>query len=86
MAAEEKLLGLRPAESDLPGVAVSVEAVIHADAASALCEAAERFGADVICMGSRGHSRLGVALLGSVAQAVIARAHRPVLVVPPPRA
>lgn len=86
LAAEERLLALRPAGSDIPGVTVSVEAVVHADPAAALCEAAERFGADVICMGSRGHSRLGAALLGSVAQSVIAGAHRPVLVVPPPRA
>jgi nucleotide-binding universal stress UspA family protein len=86
VAAEEKLLGLRPPEADIPGVAVSVEAVIHPDASVAICEAADRFDADVICMGSRGHSRLGAALLGSVAQAVIAGAHRPVLVVPPPRA
>ena len=85
LAAEERLLALRPADSEVPGVSLSVEAVIHADAARAICEAADRFGADVICMGSRGHSRLGAALLGSVAQAVIAGAHRPVLVVPPPR-
>jgi len=85
LAAEARLLVLRPSGTAIPGVAVSVEAVIHADPAAAVCGVAERFGADVICMGSRGHSRLGAALLGSVAQSVIAAAHRPVLVVPPPR-
>ena len=84
-AAAEHLDALSPAPEELPGVRVTSEAVVHTDAATAICEAAERFAADVICMGSRGRSRLGVALLGSTAQAVIANAHRPVLVVPPPR-
>jgi len=85
-AADDKLDRLQPGAVDVPGVAVTSESVIHPDPAAALCEAADRFGADVICMGSRGHSRLEAALLGSVAQAVIAKAHRPVLVVPPLRA
>jgi nucleotide-binding universal stress UspA family protein len=84
-AADERLQALIQEElPDLAG-AVTSEAVIHGDVAAAICDAAERLGADVICMGSHGHSRVGAALLGSVAQSVIARAHRPVLVVPPPR-
>ena len=42
--------------------------------------AAERFGADLICMGSRGRSGLTKVLLGSVAQGVMAQSKRPVLV------
>lgn len=84
-AAAEKLESLRLKTQDAPNVTVTTEAITHADAAVALCQAADRFAADVICLGSRGHSRLGVALLGSISQAVIARAHRPVLVIPPPR-
>ena len=38
------------------------------------------------CMGTRGHSRTGAAVAGSVMQAVTARCHRPVFVVPPPLA
>ncbi len=84
-AAEARLAALQ-ASAGLPaGASVTTEAVIDSNPGSALSEAAGRFGADVICMGSRGQSRLGAVLLGSVAQAVIAQAHRPVLVVPPPR-
>lgn len=54
--------------------------------ATAICEAAEHKGADVICMGAKGHSRAGAALLGSTVQEVIARAHQPVFVVTPPLA
>ena len=38
------------------------------------------------CMGTKGHTRTGVALLGSTVQAVLARAHKPVFVVTPPTA
>ena len=65
-------------------VRLSSEAIIHEDTAEAICAAAEHFGADIICMGSSGHSRAGVAVLGSVMQAVTAKGHRPVLAVPPP--
>ncbi len=54
------------------------------DPAKAICQAARRFGADVICLGSHGRSGLSAALPGSVAQAVMAQSHRPVLVVRPP--
>lgn len=85
LAAEERIQELIPPALAASGVVVTSEAVVHGDTAAAICEAAEHFGTDVICMGSHGHSRMGVALLGPVAQSVIARAHRPVLVVPPPR-
>lgn len=65
---------------------VTAETLIHEDAAQGICAAAERFGADVICLSSSGHSRAASALRGSVAQAVTAASHRPVLTVPPPPA
>ncbi|MFN0125817.1 MAG: universal stress protein [Verrucomicrobiales bacterium] len=83
--AAAKLEALRPRIQDAPDVTVTTEAITHTDPAVALCQAADRFAADVICLGSHGHGRLGMALLGSVSQTVIARAHRPVLVIPPPR-
>ena len=52
----------------------------HTQPAMAICQAAERFGADLICMGSRGRSGLTKVLLGSVAQGVMAQSKRPVLV------
>lgn len=84
--AEEKFKALAPSFPQVPGVAITSEVLTHHDFAAAICEAAERKGADVICMGARGRSRTGAALLGSTVQAVIARAHKPVFVVTPPLA
>lgn len=86
-AREEAVAKLKALPSSLlsvPGVAVTSEVLTHYDIAAAICEAAERKGADVICMGTKGHSRTGAALLGSTVQAVIARSHKPVFVVTPP--
>jgi nucleotide-binding universal stress UspA family protein len=59
--------------------------VERADAARGICEEAERFGADVIVLGSQGRSALGRVVLGSVAQAVMAASTRPVFVVRSPK-
>ena len=63
---------------------LTAEALIHQDAAQGICAAAERFGADIICLASSGHSRAASALRRSVVQSVTASSHRPVLTVPPP--
>jgi nucleotide-binding universal stress UspA family protein len=60
----------------------TAEAIVHEHTAEAICGAADQFGADVICMGTRGHSRAGVAVMGSVMQAVSAKSQRPVFVFP----
>ncbi len=80
-AAEARFLSLPAALREVPNVRISQEVLVHRDAAAAICAAAERMGADVICMGCKGHSRLGAALLGSTVQAVLARSRTPVLVV-----
>ncbi|HKO59235.1 MAG TPA: universal stress protein [Thermoanaerobaculia bacterium] len=54
------------------------------DPARLISASAERFGADVICVGSRGGYGLAKALLGSVSQSVLLRSRRPVLVVQSP--
>ena len=56
---------------------------VHAPAAEALIQAAERDRADEIVVGTRARGRMESALLGSVAQAVIHGADRPVVVIPP---
>lgn len=54
-------------------------------AANVAAALAKRLGTHLlICIGSHGHSGLLAAAMGSVAQAVIARSTRPVLVVRPP--
>jgi nucleotide-binding universal stress UspA family protein len=58
------------------------EAIIeNADAAEAIAQEAERFDADAICLGSHGRTGLAKTFLGSVAQAVMAKTKRPVLIV-----
>jgi nucleotide-binding universal stress UspA family protein len=63
-----------------------VSVIENSDAAAGICEAADRFDADLICIGSHGRTGLLSVALGSVAQAVISQSSRPVLIVRPPRA
>jgi nucleotide-binding universal stress UspA family protein len=51
------------------------------DAAEAIAQEAERFRADAICLGSHGRSGLAKTLLGSVAQGVMTKTTRPVLII-----
>jgi nucleotide-binding universal stress UspA family protein len=61
--------------------------VLHSnDVAAAICQAAERLGAAMLCLGTHGRTGLSNALLGSVAQSVLATTGRPVLLTRAPRA
>ncbi len=64
-----------------PGLEVKVEFRIGADAAKIL-EFAEAEQIDVIVLGRHGHSSVGKALFGSVAEKVVRKAQCAVLVVP----
>jgi nucleotide-binding universal stress UspA family protein len=79
-----RLHALIPVEAEARGIISHVEVVKHSDVATAVCHAAERMGADLICMSSQGRSGLARTLLGSVTQAVMTRSQRPVLVIRPP--
>jgi len=79
----EKLRSLIPADATLLGMLTEIEVAENSDPAEEICRAAERFGADVICISTHGHSGLSKVLYGSVAQKVMARSKRPVLVVRP---
>lgn len=81
--AREKFKALPAGLLSVPGVTITSEVLTHGDIAVAICEAAERFDADVICMGTKGHSRTSAALLGSTVQAVLARSEKPVFAVTP---
>lgn len=60
---------------------LEAEILESGDAAEAIAQEAERFRADAICLGSHGRSGMAKALLGSVAQGVMAQSRRPVLLV-----
>ncbi|MDB6155754.1 MAG: Universal stress protein [Chthoniobacteraceae bacterium] len=81
---EARLRKLIPAEADARGVVTDVRILENGDVGLAICETAERFGADLVCIGSHGYSGLAAAVMGSVAQAVISRSSRPVLLVQSP--
>lgn len=80
-----RLRALLPEGAEARGVATHVEVVTHRDPAAGILLAAERAGADVICIGTHGGTGRFDTLLGSVSQQVVARSPRPVLVVPSPR-
>jgi nucleotide-binding universal stress UspA family protein len=82
--AEAKLRALAPPEAEARGITTEVEVTESRDTAEAVCAAAERFGAEVVCVG--GHTRPGFTakVLGSVSLAVLQGSRRPVLVVRPP--
>ena len=63
---------------------VTIEVMTGDDPARLITAAAERFGADVICVGSRGRAALTKAMLGSVSQGILLATTRPVLMVPAP--
>jgi nucleotide-binding universal stress UspA family protein len=52
--------------------------------AKSIADVAEEEGADLIVIGTRGHTGLPRIALGSVTQRLLHLAHRPVLAIPPP--
>ncbi len=76
-----RLKALVPEEAGRRGVQSRVEVVEHQHPDLAISQAAERFAADLICIGSRGRAGLKRHLLGSVTEGVMRRSRRPVLVV-----
>ncbi len=80
-----RLQGLIPGETQALGINVEAGIVECDDAAKGICQEAERYGADIIVMGSQGLSGLSRAVLGSVAQAVMTQSRRPVFIVRTPK-
>lgn len=83
--ATRRLEALIPPDAAARGITVVLEVLYGFPVARAICQAAERHGAEVICIGSHGRSGAARLVLGSVAQDVMARSRRPVLVIRPPR-
>jgi nucleotide-binding universal stress UspA family protein len=66
------------------GVITKTHVITGDDAAQAIGETAERLGADVVVIASRGRTGISRALLGSTADKVLRSCRRPVLVLRPP--
>lgn len=79
-----KLRALAPDPAEARGIVTEVEVTKSRETAKAICAAAERFGADVICVGSHTRPGFTAKVLGSVSLAVMQCSRRPVLVVWPP--
>jgi nucleotide-binding universal stress UspA family protein len=75
----ERLMHLAPAAAAARGQLTEVHVLESHHPAEAICQAAERLSADMICIGTHGRSGIAKALLGSVTHEVIARSHRPTL-------
>lgn len=80
-----RLQSLVPPEAQALGITVEASVVECEDTAKGIGQEAERYGADVIVIGSQGLSGVERAVLGSVTQAVMTHSRRPVFVVRPPK-
>jgi nucleotide-binding universal stress UspA family protein len=84
-AVKEQLRALVPDLALRAEIATDV-AVVHSDEpARAICEAAERLGADVICIASHGRSGVTRLVLGSVVEAVLRATTHSLFIVRPPK-
>jgi nucleotide-binding universal stress UspA family protein len=79
--ARKKLEALIPPDAMTRGITSDVEVVSASAPARAIEAAADRFGADLLCVGSKGRGAMANAILGSVAQALVERSARPVILV-----
>jgi nucleotide-binding universal stress UspA family protein len=70
-----------PRAASQGGRKVELEVASGTEVASVIAQAAERHGVDLICMGTHGRTGMMRAVMGSVAQAVMTRSDRPVVLV-----
>jgi nucleotide-binding universal stress UspA family protein len=81
-ALDKQLRALVPGEAEALGITTHVSVIDGGKPAETIVAAAERLNVDAISLGSHGRSGVSRALLGSVAEAVVRHARRPVLIVP----
>jgi nucleotide-binding universal stress UspA family protein len=79
-----RLTALVPASVAKPG-RIQAHVLVSDDPAQAICQAAERLGVDLLCLGTRGHSGLAKMVLGSVTASVLGRTTRPVAIAHEPK-
>lgn len=83
-ACAKKLRTLIPPDAAQHGILTEIEVAESDGVASAIVAEAQRFGADVLCLGTHGESGMSKALLGSVAQTVTAKSTHPLFLVRSP--
>jgi len=79
---ERQLRELVPPDAGALGITTHVSVIDGGRPAETIVTTAERLNVDAIALGSHGRGGLARAVLGSVAEYVVRRARRPVLVVP----
>jgi nucleotide-binding universal stress UspA family protein len=75
---------LAPHGAEARDIVTEAEVTESRETAEAICAAAERFAADVVCGGSHTRPGFTAKVLGSVSLGVLQGSRRPVLVVWPP--
>lgn len=78
---QKQLEALIPTDAASRGILTEVEVVEQRDAAQGIFQAAERFGADAICLATHGHTGLASVVLGSVAMSLLGQSTRPLYLV-----
>ena len=78
-AAGARLRELVPGDATAKSTSTQVHVVEAAEPAVAICQAAERLDADLLCLGTHGRGGIAKAVLGSVAKGVVDGTRRPVL-------
>ena len=81
---EEYIAHMQSAHPDLPGLQTATTQLVAGLPAGRIVEAAEREGAQLIVIGSKGRTGLSHILVGSVAERVVRLAPMPVVVVKRP--
>jgi nucleotide-binding universal stress UspA family protein len=84
-ALEAKLRGHVPAEAASRKIETQVHVVEARFASDAICSLAERLGVGLVCLGAKTRAGMVKAIVGSVAEAVMERSPRPVMLVPAPK-
>lgn len=79
----ERLAAIVPADARPRDVRVELHVVEAPEAAEAICDVAERVAADLVVIGSHGHSGIRRALVGSTAEEVLGHTRRAVVVIRP---
>jgi nucleotide-binding universal stress UspA family protein len=83
--AGQRLRTLAPPEAEAHGITTEVEVAEGSDPARAICQSAERWNADLVCIGAHTRPGMMAKALGSISLGVLRECRRPVLLVWPPR-